>query len=120
MVTNMKVIVAGSRHMVPTEKHVKILDSHKHLITEVVSCCARGADKFGESWAEWNNIPIKRFPAEWDKYGKGAGHTRNKQMAEYANGLIAFIYNNSKGTTNMIKQAKEKKLWIEVIKCKSD
>ena len=41
-------------------------------------------------------------------------------MAEYANGLIAFIYNNSKGTTNMIKQAKEKKLWIEVIKCKSD
>ena len=95
MATNMKVIIAGSRQMVPTEKHVKILDKHKH-------------------------IPVKHFPADWDKHGKGAGHARNKQMAEYANGLIAFIYNNSKGTTNMIKQAKEKKLWIEIIRCKLD
>ena len=115
MAKNIKVIIAGSRHMVPTEKDVKILDKYKQLITEVVSGCARGADKFGESWAEWNNIPVKRFPAEWDKYGKGAGPIRNKQMANYADGLIAFLWNNSRGTVNMIKQAKQANLWVEII-----
>jgi hypothetical protein len=66
-------------------------------------------------WAAWNKVKIKKFPANWDLYGKAAGHLRNKEMALYADGLIAFMINNSKGTSNMIKQAKENKLWIEIV-----
>lgn len=102
--------------MIATHEDVLILDKYKEVITEVVSGCAKGADTFGESWATWNNIPIKKFPANWELYGKSAGIVRNSIMAQYADGLIAFIINNSKGTTNMIKQAKENNLWIEVVK----
>ena len=30
----------------------------------------QGADELGEQYAEDNNIPIKRFPADWKKHGK--------------------------------------------------
>jgi hypothetical protein len=111
----MKIIIAGSRILQPTQEDVDTLDSYKYLIKEVVSGCARGIDKFGESWAEWNKIPIKRFPADWESFGQSAGIKRNKQMAEYADGLIAFIKNNSSGTKNMIQQAEINNLWIRVI-----
>lgn len=111
----MKVIIAGSRLFLPNYNDVLVLDKYKNSITEVVSGCAKGADAFGESWALWNNIPIKKFPANWELYGKAAGIIRNNEMAEYADGLIAFIVNNSKGTLNMIKQAKKNNLWIEII-----
>jgi len=111
----MKVIIAGSRLFVPTHSDALVLDKYKNSITEVVSGCAKGGDAFGESWAAWNNVKIKKFPANWDLYGKAAGHIRNKEMALYADGLIAFMVNNSKGTSNMIKQAKEHNLWVEIV-----
>jgi len=37
---------------------------------------------------------------------------RNKEMAEYAEALIALYTKNSKGTLNMIEQAKKNKLLI--------
>lgn len=111
----MKVIIAGSRLFIPNHNDVLILDEYKNSITEVVSGCAKGGDAFGESWASWNKIPIKQFPADWDLYGKSAGIIRNNEMALYADGLIAFTLNNSKGTSNMIKQAKEHNLWIRVV-----
>lgn len=111
----MKVIIAGSRSFQATQEDVLLLDSYKSKITEVVSGRAKGADAFGESWAEWNNIPVKKFPANWDLYGKSAGIIRNREMASYADGLIAFIKDNSRGTTNMIKQATAYNLWVKVV-----
>lgn len=102
----MKVIIAGSRDC---EDYVSLLVAihlAKFDIAEVVSGCARGADKMGERWADEHSIPIKRFPADWTKYGKSAGSRRNTQMAEYGEALIALWDGNSRGTSNMIKQMK--------------
>lgn len=73
-------------------------------VTEVVCGMARGADTFGMKWAYSNNIPVAKFPADWDAYGKKAGPIRNGEMADYAEALIAFIWDGSRGTANMIKQ----------------
>lgn len=62
-----------------------------------------GADLLGKKWAILNGVPIKNFPADWDKYGKAAGPIRNAQMAEYADYLIAFWDGKSRGTKNMIE-----------------
>ena len=110
----MKVIIAGDRHL---EDFNLLMDAIKHNefeITEVVSGCAKGVDKMGEMWANMHKIPIKRFPAKWERYGKAAGPLRNEQMANYADGLLA-IYdpNESKGTKDMIKAAKRHKLKID-------
>ena len=113
----MKIIIAGSRNMVPIKEDWALLDRLllEMAITEVVSGCAKGADTFGEEWADDQKLPVKKFPAEWDKYGRAAGPIRNKQMAKYADGLVAFRFKNSKGTTNMIKQARERGLKVVVI-----
>ena len=64
-----------------------------------------------EQYAAENNVPIKIFPAEWKKYGKAAGPIRNKAMLDYAKDetpvVAAFWDGKSRGTGNMLKQAKE-------------
>ena len=111
----MKTIIAGSRDMTPTLEDVRTLNKFLTSISEVVSGEAKGADKFGEDWAKAHGIPLKKFPAEWAKYGRAAGPIRNKQMAEYADQLVAFLYPDSRGTANMIKQAKKLGLKVYIV-----
>lgn len=93
----LKTIIAGGRNTSLTQDDIDFLDQLN--ITEVVSGCARGIDTEGEVWAEVNQIPIKRFPADWDRYGKGAGFKRNAEMAKYAEQLVVFPGGN--GTNHM-------------------
>ena len=99
---NMKVIIAGTR----TFNDYKLLcNTIKELninIDEIVCGGAKGADTLGEKYAKENNISIKYFLADWDKYGKRAGPIRNHQMGDYADYLIAFWDKKSKGTLDMI------------------
>lgn len=100
----MKTIIAGCRGFNDYKLLKEKVDYYRkdHVITEVVSGTARGADYLGEEYANENGIPIKSFPADWDNYGKAAGPIRNRQMAEYADVLIAVWDGKSKGTNNMI------------------
>lgn len=110
----MKTIIAGSRNCNRGEVFKAIIESGiQDQITEVVSGCAKGADKYGEQWAELFHVPVKRFPANWWKYGKAAGPIRNQEMAEYAEALIAVCKNHSVGTTNMINEAKSRGLVVK-------
>lgn len=103
----MKVIIAGGRdYKLTAIDHDRLDQAWRSLpITEVVCGCARGADTGGELWGLARHIPVKRFPADWDTFGRSAGPRRNRQMAEYAEALIAFP--GGKGTENMVKQATE-------------
>jgi hypothetical protein len=81
-------------------------------ITEFVSGGARGADQLAEKYSSQIGIPIKVFPADWDKYGRSAGPRRNEQIVEYCDRLIAFWDGKSKGTQYSIRLAKnQNKLW---------
>lgn len=113
----MRVVIAGGRdfsdYSLLCKKCDKILNSQKDI--EIVSGNANGADKLGERYAREKGYTLKQFPANWDKYGKGAGYIRNKEMAEYADALIAFWDGSSKGTKHMIDLAKQNNLKIRVI-----
>lgn len=112
-----KVIVAGSRtfndYGLLKEKLDYYLSNYKNV--EIVSGTAKGADQYGERYAKEKGFSIKKFPAQWDKYGKKAGYLRNKQMAEYADALVAFWDGKSKGTKIMIDLAKQYGLQIRVV-----
>lgn len=102
----MKVIIAGSRHM-PEEAYPLIgqaVVASGFSPDEVVCGMAAGADLLGRRWAKTHNIPVKEFPAQWRIYGHAAGPIRNKQMMNYADALIVFIYNGSRGSANMLMQ----------------
>ena len=86
--------------------------------TEVVSGGAQGVDASGEGIAELHGIPVKRFPADWKKHGKSAGPIRNREMAKYADRLIAVWDGKSRGTKNMIDemQALGKPVYVSYFK----
>lgn len=110
----MKVIIAGGRDFKDYNKLKQVCDYHLQNTTdiEIVSGTANGADKLGERYGVDHNYTVKRFPADWDGNGKSAGYIRNKQMAEYADYLIAFWDGVSKGTGHMIDLAKSNELEI--------
>lgn len=109
----MKLIIAGSRDYNNYEVIKRTID---HTLKKegvplegliVFSGGAKGVDKCGEWWAKERGVPVERFPADWELYGKAAGPIRNEMMAEEADMLIAFRKNKSPGTTDMIKRAKQ-------------
>lgn len=102
----MKLIIAGGRDFNNYQVLNTIVSVYSNVISEVVCGDARGADSLGADWAYHNNIPVKHFPAEWEKYGKAAGYIRNAEIGEYADALIAFWNGHSTGTKHMIKTMK--------------
>lgn len=110
----MKVIICGGRDYQLTADDYKWLDElHARTpFTEIVSGAQRGADMCGEIWARQHGIPVQRFPADWDAFGLAAGPMRNRQMANYANGCVAFP--GGRGTANMVAVAKELGLGVVV------
>ena len=103
----MKLIIAGSREFNDYSLLEKELNPYKHIITEIVSGNARGADSLGERYALEYNIPIKIFKADWNNLGRRAGIVRNHQMGNYADLLLAFWDGKSKGTKDMIDYMKK-------------
>jgi hypothetical protein len=118
----MKVIIAGSRKFSDYGLLTKTCDHmlSKSKTVEIVSGGARGADSLGERYASDRNYKCSKFPADWDKYGKGAGFKRNSEMANYSDCLIAFWDGESRGTRHMINTAKKKGLQIKIVKYESD
>src|ERR1700733_13017187 len=100
----MKVIIAGSRDLTDPKLVEQAIESSGFQISEVVCGMQRGVDMMGKNWGDKNHIPVIPFPADWSKYKLGAGPIRNRQMANYADALIAIRFGGeaSKGTTNMI------------------
>ena len=110
----MKTIIAGSRDCIDYKVLLETIKKVPWEITHVVSGTAPGADRLGERWAEENDVPLSKFPADWDKFGRSAGYLRNIQMAKNAEALVALWDGESPGTKSMIKIAKAGGLLVHV------
>ena len=107
-----RLIVCGGKDFQDRDFFREKLDAliNRYEYVELVSGHAKGADTLAEIYAYNNRIPIKIFRAYWELYGKAAGPKRNREMLEYARetdcAVIAFWNGKSRGTGNMLKQAK--------------
>jgi len=108
----MRVIIAGSRHIEQPRLVIRAFSEFLALnkldiddITEIVCGMARGVDLLGKQLAEAYSIECKRFPAEWEKYGKGAGPKRNVEMARNADALVLVWDGESTGSKHMLDTA---------------
>lgn len=121
---DIRIIIAGGRDfsnysLLKQSVDTIVKNFHNENLT-IISGTARGADTLGEQYAEEQHLSIRRFPADWDTYGKNAGPIRNAQMAKYASEgtegiLVAFWDRKSKGTKNMINEASNKGLIIKIV-----
>ncbi|KKK86431.1 hypothetical protein LCGC14_2763330, partial [marine sediment metagenome] len=76
-----RVLICGSR----TYKNAAAIAEVVHGLptgTVVIHGAARGADSLADLYARQNGLETEVYPADWDKYGKGAGPVRNKQMLD--------------------------------------
>ena len=103
----MKVIIAGSRTITAWPPVAEAIKASGFKVTEVVSGTAQGVDSTGASLAALHGMALKEFPADWKTHGKRAGMLRNRQMAEYADALIAVWDGVSRGTANMIEEMRK-------------
>ena len=104
------VIIAGSRgfnnYLLLVKELDLILPEFGDEVT-IVSGGARGADTLGERYAQERNLPIHRYPADWNAYGRRAGLLRNAQMVEESDGLVAFWDGTSRGTKHTIQLSED-------------
>lgn len=110
----MRVIIAGSRDIKDYQELLDAIVDSGFEITTVISGGARGVDRMGEVFAKNNSIPLEIYPADWNTYGKSAGHRRNADMANVADALIALWDGTSRGTKSMIEIANKKGLHVHI------
>ena len=113
-----RLVVAGSRdfddYTLLSAELDKLLAGKTNIT--IVSGTARGADRLGERYAAEHNLRIERFPAEWEKYHKGAGPIRNMKMVQSADVVIVFWDNESSGTKNIIECARKEDIPYRIVR----
>lgn len=114
----MKVLICGSRDW-PTAREAEIADRVKMLAPTdvVIAGAAKGVDKLAAEAARGRGLDVREFPANWDAHGKSAGFKRNVEMLNEGPDLvIAFVHNDSAGTSHTIEQAFIRGIKTEVVR----
>lgn len=116
----MNVIIAGSRSFDDYRKLEEVCDNIlKDIAADkditIFSGGAKGADNLGERYAQEREYNLKRFPADWKRYGRKAGPIRNCLMAQEADMAIIFWDGLSKGAKSMISIARKEGLILHLI-----
>lgn len=105
----MRVIIAGSRSGGFSLADVAAaVAASGFVVSEVVSGGARGVDQLGEQWAAARGVRVARFVADWERFGRGAGYRRNREMAASADALVAVWDGVSRGTGDMIREMRKR------------
>ena len=117
----MRVLVCGGRdfddYNLLADTLLGLLEQYGSKDVIFISGRARGTDRLGERFAKTNNCKLLVFPADWDKFGKGAGPIRNQQMIDEGKPdlVVAFPTKTSRGTYDMINKAKKAGLPVTVV-----
>lgn len=114
----MKILICGDRKWISYLEIKKVLNTFDKGTVIVHGCC-RGADYIAGVVAKDLGLAVIEVPAEWQKYGKAAGPVRNKKMLDMGVSQVFAFHNNldeSKGTKNMVEQAKSVGIPVVVVK----
>jgi predicted Rossmann fold nucleotide-binding protein DprA/Smf involved in DNA uptake len=107
----MKLAIIGSRNL----NVENIGDYIPSGVTEIVSGGAKGIDTLAAQYARGKGIVLTEFLPDYARYGKGAPIVRNKQIAEYADAVLAFWDGKSKGTADSIRRFRKLGKPIKVV-----
>lgn len=115
----MRVLACGDRRwsdMVTIRRRLADL-AEAELPELLIHGDAMGADRMAGYAAELLGIPTQPVPAEWQRYGKRAGHIRNQQMLDMAPDLVLAFHDNllaSKGTRDMVRRARTAGILVRI------
>lgn len=103
----MRLAVVGSRTFTDYELMFLVLDLYAPTV--IISGGAKGADTLARRFALANDIELREYPAEWDKYGKSAGFRRNKFIVDDCDAIVVFFgpEGESRGASHTLGLAKD-------------
>lgn len=106
-----KLAIVGSRRFTNYDHMCRVLETPREngLIKLIVSGGARGADSLAQRYAKEFGLPIMIYYPDWEKYGKAAGVIRNQYIVDDADMMIAFAYDDSRGTRDSIRKMEKAK-----------
>lgn len=67
---------------------------------------ARGADRLAEEWAIRHGVPVKAYPADWERDGRAAGPIRNQRMLDEGKPDLVVAFPGGAGTADLVRRAK--------------
>ena len=119
------ILITGDRNWTDYDFILEVLSRFKDKSVLLIHGDCRGADKLAGKAARELKFEVDSHPAEWDKYGRGAGPIRNTEMVKQAAKLeseglevyvLAFHDNieTSRGTPHCINQSKNHGLNVEL------
>jgi len=116
----MKVLVCGSRFWL-NQRPIQDRLSQLPPGTTIIHGACKGADNIAGFVAEILGFPVRPYPAQWEKYGNGAGHIRNQHMLDREHTpeepidlVIAFDMGGS-GTNDMRERSTKAGIAVETI-----
>lgn len=114
----MRVLVCGDREWGDLEVLLKRLEALPEGTVVIHGAC-RGADRMGGAVAKTLDFEVEEYPADWSRYGRGAGVVRNQQMLVEGKPDLVLAFHadieRSKGTADMVRRARKAGLPVEVV-----
>ena len=115
-----RVLICGGRdfddYAMLADTLIGLIGQYDPKEVTIISGHARGADKLGEQFAKANNCELLIFPADWDKFGKGAGPIRNQQMIDEGKPDLVVAFKGGKGTADMVRRTKKHNIKVIEVK----
>ena len=111
----MTIVITGGRDFADRERVFLALDK-VHAATPVsllVHGDASGADALAGEWAKARGVACTPQPADWKRYGRGAGPARNQAMLVEFNPQLLVAFPGGKGTADMIRRAEKAGVPVE-------
>ena len=105
----MRVIVCGGRDYTDGTTVARVLSaldlSDAVVVVGVDPQRPRGADGLAYSWCQTYDVTVEPHPADWHRYGPGAGPIRNRAMAD-AGAHLVIAFPGGRGTADMVGRAR--------------
>lgn len=104
----MRVLVTGGRNFGDiglVENALSELHATK-TISVLIHGAAKGADALVCEWAKQNSINVLSCPADWKRFGRGAGTRRNRDMLTHKPDLV-IAFPGGRGTGHMTELAEK-------------
>ena len=113
-----RVLICGDRYWSNIDLIRDVIYNMKDIDVIIEGECS-GADVMGRIIANELCIQVLPYPANWLRYGRGAGPIRNQQMLDEGKPTLVLAFHNninkSKGTKDMVERAKKNKIPVQII-----
>ena len=107
-----RILVTGSRDWDDERTIEKVLrDAFTTAGSDERTTLVHGSAAGADTIADWiwtrQGLPSEPHPADWERFGRSAGHVRNREMVlSGVEVCFAFLKDNSTGTRNCIETAR--------------